>query len=74
MSVVSTVPATTTSTSVTGPCTVIVVTASPAPSTKLAPKAAPSAATLQSITCWPAFDAGVSRWLWVTKRIGVPNR
>ena len=57
----------------TGPCTVMVLTASPAPSTKAEPKAAPSAETFQSITVCAPFDAGVSRWLWVTKRIGAPN-
>ena len=73
MSSVSTVPSTRTAIRSTGPCTVMVLTASPAPSTKEEPKTAPSAETFQSITLCTPLDAGVSRWLWVTKRIGVPN-
>ena len=57
----------------TGPCTVIVLMASPAPSTKAEPKTAPSAETVQSITLWQPFAAGVRRWLCVTKRIGAAN-
>ena len=70
---VSTVPSTTTSIRSTGPCTDMVVTRSPAPSVKRAPNSAPSAATVQSSTACAALDAGVSRWLWVTKRIGASN-
>ena len=73
MSVVSTVPSTRTAIRSTGPCTVMVLTASPAPSVKAEPNNAPSAPTVQSSTCCAAFDAGVSRWLCVTKRIGASN-
>ena len=67
------VPSTRTSIRSTGPGTVMVLTASPPPSTKPAPKTAPSAATVQGNTVCPPFDTGVRRWLWVTKRIGLSN-
>ena len=67
----STVPSTTTSMRCTGPCTDMVLTRSPAPSVKRAPNSAPSAETAQPTTACAAVEAGVSRWLWVTKRIGV---
>ena len=51
----------------------MVLIASPAPSVKPAPKSAPSAETDQARTCWPPFETGVRRWLWVTKRIGASN-
>ena len=70
VSVVSTVPSTTTSTFSTGPAMVIVRISSPPPSMKPAPKVAPSAVTDQSTTFWLAQVVGVSRWLWVTQRIG----
>ena len=53
----------------------MVLTRSPAPSVKRAPNSAPSAETAQSTHgLRRAFEAGVSRWLWVTKRIGVSKR
>ena len=52
--VVSTVPSTRTAIRSTGPCTVMVLTASPAPSVKAEPNNAPSAPTVQSSTCCDA--------------------